>query len=207
MLDFTDDEKEIMKDCLERGHNTWTEECLSKIKNKIKDYYIENQRHVCCYCSRNIYGEFRMSIDIEHILPKSKYLPFMFHMSNLAVSCKRCNINIKGSRVDFIGEKADIEKSPFVSTNYLFIHPNLDVYEDHLLYICKQRNRQIKVFYSVVDNSAKGHFTLNFFKLERLVIDSFDEAQGIDVESPEEKIDFMDEINYLEKRNQQNSTV
>ncbi|MBG0620529.1 HNH endonuclease [Enterobacter roggenkampii] len=199
MIEFSDEEKSIMAACIAAGHKSWTNDDLVDIKTKIKDWLCIKQKHVCCYCSRNIYGEFKMVIDIEHVLPKSKYLSYMFTMDNLAVSCKRCNMNIKGERVDFISFGADISLHPFNSSNYLFIHPNTDNYYDHIDYFFIQSNAQIKVFYSIKNKSAKGKYTYDFFKLERLVLDSFDEAQGLISENENNPVDFLDEIKRLEE--------
>ncbi len=81
------------------GGNIWENELLSDLKSKVKEYYREKLNEQCCYCRKNTHGEFKMVLDIEHILPKSKFRHFMFHTYNLSVSCKRCNMNIK--REDF----------------------------------------------------------------------------------------------------------
>lgn len=131
-----------------------------------------------------------MVIDIEHILPKSIYPKQMFKGKNLSVSCKRCNMNIKKSKVDFLdGIDANYTGKQLRSMHYKIIHPNLDKYDSHLLLIAGQVGRKVMLKYSVVNGSAKGAFTYEYFKLDHLEKNSFDIAQGnqprAEIENPE----------------------
>lgn len=181
-FNFSAEETSIIKASIDKGHKSWKDDCLVELKKRIKEHLKMRQRHVCCYCLRSLHGEFNFVIDIEHILPKHKYHHFMFTLDNLAASCKRCNMKMKGRRIDFIGNQFKNNPNPFASDNYLFIHPNSDRFEDHISYTHTQIGREITVFYNVIDDSAKGVFSFNFFKLDALAINSFNRAQGIDVE-------------------------
>ncbi|MFS9772376.1 hypothetical protein U0Y97_16320 [Enterobacter chuandaensis] len=180
---FSEEETDLITASIDKGHKSWKEDCLSELKKRIKEHLKTRQRHVCCYCLRSLHGEFNFVIDIEHILPKHKYHQFMFTLDNLAASCKRCNMKMKGRRIDFIADQFKDHPNPFASENYLFIHPNSDHFEDHIAYTHSQIGREITVFYNVINNSAKGSFSYEFFRLDTLIKNSFDRAQGIEVES------------------------
>ncbi|EID4391957.1 HNH endonuclease [Vibrio vulnificus] len=161
------------------SHKGWdNNKRLDSVKRKIKDLSMLKTYDNCCYCGRNIHGEFRMVLDIEHILPKSLCLKHMFTMKNLSVSCKRCNMNIKKNRIDFLNVDIVTASRSFKSKHYKFIHPNVDNYDAHLLLNCIQRGRAIIKKYSVVNESSKGYFNYNYFQLEALEKNSFDEGQG-----------------------------
>lgn len=122
-----------------------------------------------------------MVLDIEHVIPKSKIASEMFQLANLAVSCKRCNMRIKGEDVSFISNDFEHFKqsiSYYKSEYYRFIHPNLDEWDDHLLYMVVQRNKKKIVYYQVVKDSKKGEYAKEYFELDKIQANTFDEAQG-----------------------------
>lgn len=179
MLYFTCSDNKIIIECLKKGHSSWNDENIKVLKAKIKEALKKRQRNVCCYCLRSFHGEFNFVIDIEHILPKHKFVYKMFDLRNLAASCKRCNMKIKGRRLDFLSETFHDEITPYNKESYLFIHPNVDVFEDHISYTHNQKGRDIIIKYEVLDNSDKGNFSYNFFKLEKLSVHTYNQAQGI----------------------------
>lgn len=176
---FTPKEVANIKSAVLQGHKGWDNNAkIKKVKDKIKDFSIAKTNERCCYCGRNIRGEFRMVLDIEHILPKSLYLRYMFTMKNLSVSCKRCNMNIKKNRVDFLEDSISFTRKAFKSKYYKFIHPNLDNFDAHLFLAGVQLGRNIIIKYHVVEDSEKGQFTYDYFKLDALEKNSFDQGQG-----------------------------
>ncbi|HCR3030363.1 TPA: HNH endonuclease, partial [Escherichia coli] len=177
---FNVEELSLIRQAIGQGHKFWNDSSLTDLKRKIKDYLRQKQVECCCYCSRNIDDEFNMVLDIEHIIPKSKIVTEMFEMENLAVSCKRCNMRIKGEDVSFInGDFENFKQSGnyYQSQSYKFLHPNLDSWDDHLIYNVDQRNRRKIVYYHVVGNSVKGAFTKKYFELDKVQVNTFDEAQ------------------------------
>lgn len=188
---FTDLEKRSMQEASLIGHTGWDQNpSLISLKDKIKNFGLIKTEDRCCYCGRNIHGEFRMVIDIEHILPKSIFPKQMFKGKNLSASCKRCNMNIKKSKVDFleginVGHTGTLLRSRY----YKIVHPNLDNYDSHLLLIAGQVGRKVMLKYSVVNGSSKGAFTYEYFKLDRLEKNNFDMAQGnqprLEIDNPE----------------------
>ncbi len=189
-ISFIAEEQDLMNHAITEGHTFWGDETLSALKRKIKDYLRERQKECCCYCSRNIDDEFNMVLDIEHIIPKSKITSEMFEMKNLAVSCKRCNMRIKGEDVSFINDEFQHFKETgdyYLSANYKFIHPNLDSWDDNLKYMVVQVNRRKIVYYHVVQDSPKGSYAKKYFELDKIQANTFDEAQ--DATSRKEPID------------------
>lgn len=189
-LEFTDKEIECMKSAHMIGHTSWDDASLKGIKTKIKDLNLSWQKDSCCYCMRPLNGEFLMVIDIEHILPKSLFVKHMFTVKNLSVSCKRCNLNIKKSKVDFLSLNINqLPKRLFRSQFYKFVHPNLDNIESHLVLqitIVGRKHKLIK--YQVINDSAKGAFNYSYFELEKLEVDSFNTAQNV-----KPKVEILDE--------------
>ena len=176
---FTPVEISAMRDASTRGHKAWDENPkLKTLKDKIKAFGKIKAFDTCCYCMRDVRGEFNMVLDIEHILPKSEYLKYMFTGKNLAVSCKRCNMNIKGADLGFLVSKS-LPRRALRSRYYKFVHPNLDRYDSHLIRLAVQRGRTMVVKYEVVNQSRKGLFTYEYFELDKLERNSFDKAQGI----------------------------
>jgi hypothetical protein len=179
-LTFNQDDLMAIECAKNEGGRVWYSAHLSELKAKIKAYYRVSQGEQCCYCRKNTNGEFNMVLDIEHILPQSIFSQFMFEINNLSVSCKRCNMMIKKNDISFIAEGANIVEIPFLSSNYKFIHPNLDQYFDHISYEVSIRNNETMIKYSVVMESEKGSYTYDYFKFHELEVDSFNRAQGIE---------------------------
>ena len=187
---FTREDKENIENAIQAGGDIWNNDLLKEVKQKIKSYYRILQGEQCCYCRRSTRGEFRMVIDIEHVLPKKRFNIHMFNLKNLGVSCKRCNMRIKGEDISFFTGNLDNPDTHFNSSYYNFIHPNIDHYFAHIEYMVHIVNEKMMIKYNVLNNNAKGNFTYNYFKLSELEVDSFNQAQGIEgSESIDEAID------------------
>ncbi len=156
----------------------WEADCISSLKRRIFDYHSDRQKKMCCYCQRDQHGEFKMVVDIEHVLPKNKYHTHMFSIWNLSVSCKRCNMQIKKERTDFLVKPEFTDYCETDRHAYYFLHPNLDEAHAQLTRISVQVGRQRLVKYVVAPNSVKGSYTYKFFRLNELEIESFDAAQS-----------------------------
>jgi hypothetical protein len=66
-----------------------------KRQKKIKEYVVNRDRPVCCYCQKLLTSE---TITMEHIVPDSKR--GTFNTTNLTVSCYECN-NSRGNKPFF----------------------------------------------------------------------------------------------------------
>lgn len=163
----------------------WDAECATPIKARIYAYHKGLQGEMCCYCLRNLKGEFKLVIDTEHILPKEKYRPHTFDIWNLSVSCKRCNMNVKGQRTDFLKDPTFVAFKKEDESAYHLVHPNLDEVREHLARISLEVDGQRLVSYVIKNNSEKGSFSVDYFRLRELEISSFDSAQvdGAEVET------------------------
>ncbi|KQH85750.1 hypothetical protein AMR76_10720 [Vibrio furnissii] len=176
---------------IKEGGNIWSSEHIADFKQNLKSHYRTAQNEQCSYCKRVIRGEFKMVLDIEHILPKGEraFKKFMFDPKNLCVSCKRCNMEIKGSDTSFIVDGTSFEDEFYASDKYLFLHPHSDNYWDSINYSVAIENDIQLIQYTVVNDCPKGLYTYNYFKLEQLEIDIVDEAQGVETESISPAID------------------
>lgn len=189
LIEFNNNELILIDKALKLGCNCWSADFLSDIKEKIKNHLLKKQLENCCYCQKNLSGEFSMVIDIEHILPKSKYPKFMFDLRNLAISCKRCNMKIKRNDIAFLNDVFFQSENYFDTKGYDIVHPNLDVYDNHLKLYGFQCGSVKLIKYIIVDNSRKGDFTYGYFKLKELEVNTFNNAQGLSNES-----DIIDEV-------------
>lgn len=171
---YTEDDEAAML-VARQEDSPWESKHIKDLKSRIKKFHLSLTNETCCYCGKEFHGEFTMVIDVEHIVPKKKYDALMFNIANLSVSCKRCNLNIKGEDTDFLIEPfdcADVGQHD----KYKFVHPNLDDRKQHLSRYVVQANECRIVKY--VTRSTKGEYTYTYFKLDELEIDSFDLAQG-----------------------------
>lgn len=182
---------ENIETAIAEGGDIWNNSLVSDFKKKVKEYYRNLGNEQCCYCKKNFHGEFNMVIDIEHILPKGKpeFREFMFVLTNLNVACKRCNMNIKSTKTDFLYNINAAAQDHLNSNQYKFIHPNSDDYFDHLEVFQRIENDKKLVKYRVVADSAKGNYTYKYFRLNELEIDSINQAQGL-----KEKSELSDKI-------------
>jgi hypothetical protein len=179
-MQYTTNDQENIQNALNED-DPWRAECIQYLKPLIKEHFRTNQGEHCCYCRRDTTGEFSLVLDIEHILPKSIFKIHTFNLTNLSVACKRCNMNIKGTKTDFILTQPIQHATTTNSSHYAFIHPNLDIYSEHLARYCVSANDVGITIYH--PKSTKGEFTYDFFKLSKLEKNDLDKAQGI--EGPE----------------------
>ena len=101
---LTGDDQRSIRTAIQEGGNIWSSDHLDNFKRNLKDFYRDQQNQQCCYCKRVTVGEFRMVLDIEHILPKGNqaYRRYMFEPKNLSIACKRCNMEVKKQDISFI---------------------------------------------------------------------------------------------------------
>jgi len=161
----------------------WDEENvhIKSVKQKLKDHHLQRHRSTCCYCRTNLAGGGHYTIDREHILPKGNdnFKPLSFEIWNISVACKRCNMEMKRNKIDFLIDPLN-QVALQAGANYRFIHPNFDKWEDYLCRVMVQFNEHVLVSYVVSDEPGeKGDYTHTYFNLTQLEVQSYDEAQGI----------------------------
>lgn len=155
-------------------------EPLRAIKDRILAYHLQRHGNSCCYCREPLHGRGPFTTDREHILPKKKYKELTFELSNLSAACKRCNMEYKKDRTDFIVEPETIALAHNDAGRYLFVHPNFDNWGHHLRRLSAQVDTVEVVFFQVKNESQKGKYTSNFFRFDRYAVDSMDLAQGLE---------------------------
>lgn len=164
------------------GVIAWSCEELVPLRSRIRDLHLDIQNNSCCYCRKSLQSEFKMVIDVEHILPKKVFCGLAFAAVNLSVSCKKCNLFIKKNRWNFVNgaDAGAAEARVSDSTLYQIIHPNLDSYKEHL------QHRSIEIddlrFRKFLRRNAteKGLFTYSFFRLKDVEVGQLDRMQGLD---------------------------
>jgi len=165
----------------------WDEDnaLIKSVKTKIRAHHLARHGETCCYCRTILHGAGYFMIDREHILPKGNptYKPYSFAIWNLSISCKRCNMQFKGEDDGFVADKKNTA-SFTSSSNYQFLHPNFDSWDQHLCRNAHQVNTKYVVKYTLTSTNPKGQYTYDYFDLKGLEIDSFDAAQGVKRAAP-----------------------
>lgn len=185
-LVLTPDEQNAVTAALAKA-KPWDEdnELIKSVKAKIRTHHLTRHGDTCCYCRTILHGAGHFMIDREHILPKGNptYKPYSFATWNLSISCKRCNMQFKGEDDDFVVDK--INTASFTSSNnYQLLHPNFDLWDQHLCRDAHQVNTKYVVKYTFISTNPKGQYTYDYFDLKGLEINSFDAAQGIKRAAP-----------------------
>lgn len=186
MIRFNQSELEI----IERNSivGGWESPEAAEVKEKIVSY-LRDQINSCCYCQTSMHGWHNISKDPEHILPKRHFPKFIFALPNLSVACKRCNMQIKNQDYAFFSEGLGCV-TPFNSSFYSIVHPNLDNYFDHIEIYSEVANGTLVTIYFPIEGSAKGKATYEYFQLEKLEVYKLNLAQGL----PEEELLTLPEI-------------
>lgn len=158
------------------------EESLVSAKGKIRNLHLARHGQRCCYCRFPLHGGGHFVIDREHVLPKSveAFRHLSFTVWNLGVSCKRCNMQYKGADVDFL-INAGCAEALQDGANYRLIHPNFDLYKDHISFRLEANDDATIVKYTKKPTSDKAVYTYDYFNLQGREVGSADEAQGLDM--------------------------
>lgn len=133
----------------------WTDECLTSVRKKIKDFYKTAQGFECPYCLQRIAVNHGRAWDIDHIVPNAQCANYMFEPKNLCVSCLDCNI-FKLDKPVLNG--ACTKRYPEDPSRFKIAHPHYDSHQDHLVFL------QPGFFLAI---SEKGRYTMDFCNLHR----------------------------------------
>ncbi|WP_288457555.1 HNH endonuclease [uncultured Chryseobacterium sp.] len=139
----------------------WSNDDIQDIRKYIRDYYRDLTKK-CFYCRKEISLKSANNCHIEHIIPKSSNLNFIFEPKNLCVICSDCNEIKLAKEVENKIDKVTKRKKPYKrypksSEAFLIIHPHFDNYDDHIF--------QCEDIY--IDLSPKGTYTMYICKLNR----------------------------------------
>lgn len=139
-------------------HTKWNDPDLEPVRCEIRDHYRKVQRLVCVYCQGPVAMRSAFGAPVEHIVPKSQYLSFMFEPKNLCVICPDCN-EYKGKREVLVEPVMVASRVNYPTDPMAFriMHPHYDNYEDNIM-------RHNKVY---VECSDKGGYTIYICNLNR----------------------------------------
>lgn len=114
-----------------KDYKIWNseEKEMTRLRKILRDHLLPRLQFRCCYCQQRKTERHGLTWDIEHVAPKSLYPQFLFDLSNLAISCKECNI-AKGEKNTLSGRCKPTY--PNSSSDFSIIHPYLDTYSDHI---------------------------------------------------------------------------
>lgn len=188
-LNFTSLELQLIDSAWANGVLDWSSADLLPVRSKIRRLHRAIQNDRCCYCRKWFAEDHALAVDIEHILPKARYRSRAIMPVNLSVACKRCNMLIKRDKVDFvIGSLAfDSDDDVADSSRYTIIHPNVDLYSQHIAVTLVLLDDNTFARYTILRESAKGAATVDFFELRTLERDTLSEIQGLASSSSDER--------------------
>lgn len=188
-LVFTASETQLIESAWSDGTLDWSSKELLPIRSKIRRLHRSIQNEKCCYCRKWFANDHALAVDIEHILPKAKYKSYAISPVNLSVACKRCNMLIKRDRVDFVIGPLNFSSCEDMadSSRYAIVHPNVDVYIEHICVTIVFMDETTFVRYTIQDGSKKGARTVDFFELRALERDTLSEIQGVASECSDER--------------------
>lgn len=139
------------------SHRDWSAPDLEAVRCEIRDYYRSVQRLQCVYCQGAVALRSAGGAPVEHIVPKSQYLSFMFEPKNLCVVCPDCNEYKSKKEVFDPVMVAPRVNYPAIGNAFRIVHPHFDEYEEHIM----KHNRVY------VDCSDKGGYTIYICNLNR----------------------------------------
>lgn len=114
-------------------HNFWSQKVteLAPLRLNLRTHYLDEQNNRCCYCKMLKQEKHDSTWDVEHIVPKALFPPFLFEKLNLSLSCKECN-DEKSNKPVFSNTSYKYREYPTESDKYSIIHPHLDKYSEHM---------------------------------------------------------------------------
>lgn len=162
---------------------------LVAAKIKIRDLQLARHGDRCCYCRFPLHGGGHFIVDPEHVLPKSldAYRSLSYTIWNLGIACKRCNMQYKRANIDFVIDTVN-EAAFQSSANYRLIHPNFDLYKDHISINMVMNDEVTIIKYTKQVDSVKGLYTYDYFNLREREVETFDAAQGLNVNDVMENV-------------------
>jgi uncharacterized protein (TIGR02646 family) len=165
-LVFSKESNEIIRQKKESTTFTyadWSNGDLEALRKEIRNHYRNEQKGSCSYCKQPVSLVSALNCHVEHIVPKSLHLKFMFTSKNLCVICADCN-QIKREQ-ETLGEIPETMSNPTGRVNYptasssfKIVHPHFDNYDDHILIVNG---------YYIDKGSKKGNFTIGACNLNR----------------------------------------
>lgn len=156
---FTQMEQQLIdnkKNSTNFSSDSWGDDDISGLRERIKTYYLTIQNNKCPYCMQLISSNNGRLWDIEHIIPRANVANFMFEPLNLCVACVDCNGRKSDKRIT--SSRAQV-RYPRNYNQYHIVHPHFDEYDDNILII--------RQGYYYVAMESKGEKTIEFCGLNR----------------------------------------
>lgn len=149
---------EAKKRSADFSHTSWSDDDLQPVRREIREHYRNVQRLVCAYCQGPVCTRSAAGSPIEHIVPKSQHLAFMFEPKNLCVVCADCN-EYKSNHEALVDPVLRAPRVNYPENPQLFriVHPHLDTYGEHI-------GRFERLY---VDLTEKGGYTIYACNLNR----------------------------------------
>ena len=140
------------------SHENWGDDDLLPVRREIREFYRNAQRLICVYCLGPVSNRSAAGAPIEHIVPKSQHLGFMFEPKNLCVICPDCN-EYKSKRETLADPVLVASRVNYPNNSNLFriVHPHFDKYDEHI----------VKCERLYVECSDKGGYTIYACNLNR----------------------------------------
>jgi hypothetical protein len=166
---------------------------VSTFKSNIKDYlFATAQGRYCCYCGC-ILEKHKATYDLEHIICKNNNKKVIFHIRNLALACKPCNISKHTKKVtlETINENDDLIYES--NTDYIIVHPHFDDWGNHLS--IDKYNRVV-----VNNSSNKGETTIKICGISKKNAMSLSDFFDIFKQSPDFLNNWIDFYSIYESK-------
>ncbi|MFE4230367.1 HNH endonuclease [Arthrobacter sp. NPDC056886] len=112
--------------------NLWSHADYEDLKKEVKTHYIIEQGYKCAYCDRMNVTTNHSQWDVDHIISRGSSPRFLFEPTNLAVSCRDCNITKSDKEVL---RRPGRKTLPRNSSDYIIVHPHYDEYGEHIGWI------------------------------------------------------------------------
>ena len=138
----------------------WNKKSLFEIKKQLRDELSELQYYSCSYCKRIITTEIGQS-ELDHIIPCSEAPAFTFSRANITLTCKRCNHFKSNHNPTKHTPLSQLLSYPNDANNYVWIHPYLHIYEQHIQIIKD-------CIYTANNNSINGLAVISVCHLDQL---------------------------------------
>ncbi|EFM0162906.1 HNH endonuclease [Escherichia coli] len=144
------------------SHLSWSHDDFTIIKSEIRAFYRNQQRGLCAFCKNPLSLQAAANCTVEHIIPKSKKVNYMYTPKNLCVICADCN-EIKRAQ-EVINEEYEVLNNPEIamyprsSGAFNIVYPHFDNWHEHIHKI------GARIY---IDKTLKGINTMRVCKLNR----------------------------------------
>lgn len=162
---YTDEQLAIIESIKRQdgfSHTSWHHDDFTIIKSQIREFYRIQQRGLCAFCKNPLSLQAAANCTVEHIIPKSKKVDYMYTPKNLCVICADCN-EIKRAQ-EVINEEHEVLNNPEIamyprsSGAFIIVHPHFDDWYEHIQKV------GVRIY---IDKTLKGINTMKVCKLNR----------------------------------------